>query len=142
MSTQRQFKIIRDNDTKTFEDEEQFNQTVDLLESNDVDFETEEPDSEDESLDAEVIDHTEEQPTDEEVLDETIEPKADGSGEAKEAEIVQEQPDKPDTSAMIQYSGLRMQGISPTRKTARQQSTRRDCAFSNIGTKSTILNQR
>jgi len=98
MSTQSgQFKIIRDNDTKTFDDEEQFNQTVDLLEQNGVDFETEKPGSEEgDSLDAEVVDHTEEQPTDEEVLDETIEPKADGSGEPTEAEIVQEQPDKPD----------------------------------------------
>lgn len=43
MSTQ--FKIIRDGDKKTFEDEQQFKETVDLLEQNNVEFETEEPES-------------------------------------------------------------------------------------------------
>lgn len=85
MSTQ--YKIIRDNDTKTFEDEQQFKQTVDLLESNNVDFETEEPDScKEESLDAEVIDHTEEA-------------KTDGSGESTtelvQSKDVEDVPDEP-----------------------------------------------
>lgn len=58
------YKIIRDGDEKTFEDKQQFQDTVDLLEDQGVDFQTEQPKADGnsqpaqngQSVDAEVID--------------------------------------------------------------------------------------
>jgi hypothetical protein len=97
MSTQ--YKIIREDDTKTFEDEEQFNQTVDLLESNDVDFETEEPEDRemqvaDGGVEAEIVDHTE----DNEESEESEEPDTVDAEQVEKPTPAQDAPDAMDVA--------------------------------------------
>jgi len=118
MSTEQQFVLNHEPldggeewDEKTFTAKGNFWSTVELIEGKGLEYEYETPDGYEvpgekentvesdeqaETLDAEVIDHTEDKPTDEEILDETIEPKADGSGTTTEAKIVEEDSEVPD----------------------------------------------
>lgn len=82
MSTE--YIIHRDGDSKEFENKDKFEDTVALLQSNDVDFDTEE------RINGQEVNTSSD--------DSEPEPKTENDDEPKEVEVVGEQPDKPERS--------------------------------------------